>query len=197
MRERFEAGQFAHVPLLIGRNDDEAGFFPPAFSAQMRTLLGEHWDGARALLAPADKENDAVAARLLAGDVFAGVGTRAIARATAKAGVPTYAYRFAYVPTAARQNALGAVHTADLPYVFGTLPADATQDARRVSRAIGDLWFSFASTGQAQARGVPQWPAYSEGESLLLISNEGYTTGPDPTSARLDFLDRRWPAHIN
>jgi para-nitrobenzyl esterase len=197
MRDAFEAGRARHVDLLIGRNGDEAGFFPAPFHARMPALCGVDWPRMRALADPQGRWDDAWVARRLAGDLFAGIGTRAIAGAASAAGANVYQYLFDYVLPARRRPGEGAVHTADLPYVFGTLPAGSSLDAIDTARRIGDLWVSFAKTGVPVAAGLPSWPRHDGRGLLMRIDADGFSVGTDPAEARLRALDRPRTWHVN
>ena len=76
---------------------------------------------------------------------------------------PTYLYEFAWRPP----TGLGAVHTAELPFVFGTLRfvgipggAEALRADRpamtRLSEQMVQAWTTFARTGSPG----PDWPPY-------------------------------------
>ncbi|RAW08230.1 carboxylesterase [Halomonas elongata] len=183
--EAFAQGRVAPVPLLIGGTDHEAGFFPPGFSLRVIDAMGPaRWRQAQAFLDP--EQSDYARAARLATDLFVTLGTRRVARAHAANGHATYRYEFAYVPPGARGDALGAVHTDDIPYVFGNaLPAGAGATAEALRRR----WVAFARSGQPTADGQRPWPAYwPDDETLLHVTDDGERLGPEPGRARLDFL---------
>lgn len=197
MRAAFAQGAFQRVDLLIGRNSDEAGFFPQGFYQSTPMRFGDAWPDARKLIDPQGRHEEMWAARLLAGDLFAGIGTRGIARAAAEHGASVYQYLFDYVPANRRAQDTGAVHTADLPYVFGTLPAGSDPEQTDVARRIGDLWVGFAKTGIPAASDVPAWPRYDGRGLLMRIGADGFRVGGDPAEARLRVLDRARGWHVN
>ena len=197
MRDAFLHGTFQRVDLLIGRNSDEAGFFPQGFYQHLPLRFGDDWAGARNLIDPQGRHDDMWAARLLAGDLFAGTGTRGIAAAAAGHGASVYQYLFDYVPAGRRAHGSGAVHTADLPYVFDTLPAGSDREQSVIARRIGDLWVGFAKTGVPVADGVPTWPRYDKRRLLMRVGADGFTVGSDPAEARLRVLDRPREWHVN
>ncbi len=55
---------------------------------------------------------------------------------------------------------LGAHHAAEIPYVFGTagdlLPSTEIDD--RLAETIRSYWVQFATTGDPNADGIPDWP---------------------------------------
>ncbi|MCQ4158422.1 carboxylesterase family protein [Roseomonas sp. GC11] len=191
-RDAFEAGQAAPVPLLTGSNDAEAGFFPPPFWRGLPAELGaERWAKLRPLCFGHGAASEDACAGQLASERFAGVNNRRLMRgaaAHAPATAPVYAYRFAWVPPAARGTVPGAIHTAEIPYVFGHVAADPAADAasRALSRDLSARWVAFARSGQPG----PGWPAFRPGgeEHLLLITPEGTAPGANPAAALLDGL---------
>jgi para-nitrobenzyl esterase len=111
-----------------------------------------------------------------------------------KQGYNGYACIFDQVPTIWRNEGCVSVHSMELPYVFGDWdnstgwwtsvymlaqqvgaktanPNLGTID-RNVSEAMMGLWASFAKTGKPRARGIPDWPEYSQNtDQYLYISN--------------------------
>jgi para-nitrobenzyl esterase len=184
----FEAGCQLHMPLLIGRNDYEAGFFPAAFSEQVPQQLGDRWVSIRELTYGYAGRSPELAAQQVAGLRFAGLNTRIIALA-ASASDPVYFYRYAHVDESQVGSVAGAIHTAELPYVFGTLPDSASAQDRHISALLMDAWVSFAK-GDAPLTGAGgAWPRYREdSRELALIGQSQIITGEDPDTQLLDHL---------
>jgi carboxylesterase type B len=86
---------------------------------------------------------------------------------------PTYASLFAWEsPT----PGLGACHTIDLAFIFGTFGIDGMNefsgsgaDGDSLSRGIQDAICSFMRTGKPTAGGLPEWPEYREPERTTMI----------------------------
>lgn len=197
MLESYALGLHSKIDLLIGRNSDEAGFFPTSFYERLPSLFGSEWSAARKLVDPSNQHGEAWAARQLAGDIFVGVGTRNVAEAVSASGGTVYQYLFDNVPALSRARGEGAIHTAELPFVFGTLPVGSTPQEAEISRRMGDLWTSFAKSGVPSAPGVPTWPRYDAQRHLLIIGDGGFEAGKDPAEERLNLLDRPRAWHIN
>jgi para-nitrobenzyl esterase len=197
MLESYALGLHSKMDMLIGRNSDEAGFFPTSFYERLPSLLGSEWPAALELVDPSNQHGEAWAARQLAGDIFVGLGTRRVAGAVSKSGGTVYQYLFDNVPAQNRARGEGAIHTAELPFVFGTLPEGDKPREAEVSRRMGDLWTSFAKTGVPSAPGVPTWPHYDAQRQLLIIGDDRFEAGKDPTEERLDLLDKPRAWHIN
>jgi para-nitrobenzyl esterase len=84
------------------------------------------------------------------------------------AGNPAWEYQFDRAP--AGREALGAVHGAEVPYVFGTLNSAPEAD-RRISEAMQEYWTNFAKTGN------PGWPAFRElARPFIEFTGEGAVT---------------------
>lgn len=184
----FDTGHQLPIPLLIGRNDYEAGFFPPAFSQQVPDRLGDRWSSIRPLTFGYASQNPELAAQQVAGLIFAGVNTRQIALGASKSS-PVYLYRYAHVDESKVGKVAGAIHTAELPYLFGTLPKSATAQDKHLSERLMDAWVSFAN-GDASIEGLGvDWPQYTRDKpELVLIEQSRITTGQDPDTQLLDHL---------
>ena len=83
---------------------------------------------------------------------------RMLARLTAAAGQPTYAYRFSYVASSLRGTTKGALHATEIPFVFATVRAKyrARHDGRRTKRSrrpANAYWAAFAKTGDPNGAG--------------------------------------------
>ena len=86
----------------------------------------------------------------------------------AAAGNPAYQYEFARVSPG--REAYGAIHAAELPYVFGNLdrplvipglpPQIATAVDTQVSAAMQQYWTNFAKTGDPNGGQMPLWPKF-------------------------------------
>lgn len=184
-----ETGAAPPMPLLAGSNADEGSIFlprlrvdsPSAYRAFLRRVFADRAPAVEALVpaaTPADIR-DALN-RVLTLFSFA-APARALARASARLGKPSYLYHFTRrshgTPGA---GWLGAFHSAEIPYVFGTLGARAAADPTDValSRAMGDAWVRFARTGDpgGTSRDEPHggsptafpWPPHdAEGDESL------------------------------
>ena len=144
----WQSGSAIDVPMLVGMNADEATAFtsvdrlsaPPAncggAGAELQargvdSRASARWCGVRAVL-----------------DWWCGRPKKRLS--------PTYAYLFARVPPGPEAQRWGAFHSAELPYVFGTLSRSSdrpyTVVDRRISRRMTAAWARFV-------RGEAPWPA--------------------------------------
>jgi para-nitrobenzyl esterase len=200
MTESFRKGAFTRVPMLIGTNSFEAGFFGPAWYETVPQKMGDLWERARTLTDGYGTGNDELRAAQIGTDRFATMNTRTIARAAAQHQVPVFRYYFCHVSASQRGTLPGAIHTAEIPYVFGTLSGD-TQDNPEdlsVSRQIQSRWIAFARNSSPSPPGALTWPEYSpEGKTILCIAHSGEQLISEPRPALLDLLEQHGSFQMN
>jgi para-nitrobenzyl esterase len=98
----------------------------------------------------------------------------AMATLTNAAGQRVFVYRFDRSIPGKGQAELGAFHGLEVPYVFGTMRDPAwqwlpfTQDDAALSNLIQTYWTNFAKSGNPNAQGLPDWPAWSDGKKEFL-----------------------------
>ncbi len=129
-------------------------------------------------------------------DTFFG-SQRWLARQHAKAGLPTYLYRFDYVYETEYGAVPGARHGAETAYVFKTLdtraPAEATEQDVDMSDLISAYWVSFAKTGDPNGGGRAQWPLHTESSDILLdFGQKGVTPRIEFENQRMKFMEDRY-----
>lgn len=188
--EAFRTKAEAPVPLLIGANDDELGKIPAMFlrrmTAGMLASFGLQDCGLESIY-----EGQKSRPEDLTDDLSFVEPARFVAREHAAAGAPVWLYRFAYVPADKRKDGKGARHTAEIPYVFGTLDqasGDVAPQDRQMSEAVQDAWIAFARTGDPNAPGLAHWPRYAPDGKIMLFGNDGPAAVSDPLEARLDHI---------
>lgn len=188
----FEKGQQNDVPVLIGSNADEGTAFMPAkiTLAGMQATAKQRF-GARAeefskvYPATSDEEAWTASAHLMRDQTF-GLQMRTWARMQSKTGKsPAYLYYFSHVPPSAGHY--GAYHASEIAYVFGT--GRNWEDAdRKLSEVMSSYWVNFATTGNPNAKGLPEWRKYDENKDLALGLGDEIQPLPVPNKAGLDFL---------
>jgi len=152
--EVFATGHQHRVPLLAGNNARERTpprTTPEDLSRAMEAMYGPLAPRAVALYTTPDPLYGDTAAQWVVDTMYRCPVVAELSWHTA-AGNPAWEYQFDRAP--AGREALGAVHGAEVPYVFGTLNSPAEAD-RRISDAIQEYWTRFAKTGN------PGWPAFS------------------------------------
>lgn len=184
------AGSARGIPLVVGTNLEEMKlyrFLDPAIesldeaavAARCAALFpGEDPDGRPRGAGVAETYRAARAAR---GDdasppeVWLAISTDHVFRAPAlalaerhAAHTPqTWVYRFDW-KGAVPGKPQGAIHTIELPFVFGTLDSSETgaiagpsPAARALAERVQEAWLAFARTGRPAADGLPEWPPYA------------------------------------
>jgi para-nitrobenzyl esterase len=201
----FESGRFVRAPLIIGTNTDEATLFastlPIKTSGAWRDHLAKRHPGVESAMvatyaAPTDTDVHAAAVHWVNDWYFHGTA-RAVARAVSARGVPVFLYGFSRVPPAQPARAgVGAFHSAEMEYVFGTLsppwgkPEQFEDVDRALSRAMSGAWLQFARTGNPNASGLPIWPRYQRSSDQHLDFGSEIRSGSGLHAQSLDVFDR-------
>lgn len=165
----YQAGEEAHVPLLVGWNSQE-GNYPSIlgndqptkenFEKAVQKLYG---DKAAEVLKVYAVNSDAEVEQAgtdLASDRFIGFSTWRWSDEQTKTGKkPVYRYYY----THPRPGAKGAVHSAEIEYAMGNLSSNKvyawTTDDYTVSRTMQQYFANFIKTGNPNGAGLPKWPA--------------------------------------
>jgi len=202
MSQSFKKGEFHKIPLLIGSNNYEAGFFPPEFSSRVPAKLGqENWTKASQLTDGYGTGKLTLKAAQIATDLFATVGTKLVAEASAKFGKPTFRYYFSYVSPTKRKSLVGAVHGAEIDYIFQTTlgHSNAPVEDMRIANELQSRWIEFAKSGIPNLEGHIQWPLYqaSNDTRLLHITNKGSLSEGEIAKERISFLQTLTSVQIN
>lgn len=90
------------------------------------------------------------------------------------------------------QRTLGAYHSGELAYVFDNLDVVGIgwdDDDHALSETIADYWVNFASTGNPNAAGLPNWPAYDPATDVVQILDADVRSAVHPRKDKLDMLE--------
>ena len=113
-------------------------------------------------------------------DIGAACPTGAEAALTTSAGHHAFVYRFDRSVPGKGETQLGAFHSLEIPYVFGTfqdrmlnwLPFSATD--QKLGDIIQTYWTNFAKFGDPNGPGLPQWsPWNTSQEPYMTFSQDG------------------------
>jgi para-nitrobenzyl esterase len=73
----------------------------------------------------------------------------------------------------------GAVHSADLPYVFGFYPKTGNIAGPfgavdfKIADWVETYWANFARSGDPNGASVPNWPEFSKSQNYISITQDG------------------------
>jgi para-nitrobenzyl esterase len=196
----YAAGRFNDTPILVGYNSDEGLSFsrertPADYIAGVKKRYGPFADR---LLEAYPKASDSVpkTARDLARDAAFGWHTWSWARLqSAKGKSKAYYYYFDQHPAYAEgspEAGRGSPHGAEIPYVFehlDKLRRPATAEDQAISDAMATYWTNFAKHGDPNGQGVPEWPAFSDKNPVVMYFAGAPKTGPVPSEKSLKVLD--------
>ncbi len=183
--EVFAAGEEAPIPFLLGNNTTE--FAIPASADQIRKNIGEIYGE----LAPQALQVYGLAgggsgtmdplygttAGQWSADLIFRCPATAVAAWHSAAHYATYEYQFERAIPG--QEASGAVHSADLPYVWGYFPkrgniAGVFGDTdRKLADLMENYWTTFAKAGNPNRDGLPSWPEYDGSQAYVAFTEDG------------------------
>jgi para-nitrobenzyl esterase len=184
--EVFAAGNETPIPLLLGTTSREFGISMPldALRADIAKTDGDLAPQALALYGIAgndpgtpDPLYGAPAAQWTADQLFhCPITTEALWHSAAHN--PTFEYELDRpIPG---QEAQGAIHSGDLPYVFGYYPKTSNIGGNfgavdfHLADQIETYWTNFARTGNPNSAGLPNWPALDAAhQSFLRFTLDG------------------------
>lgn len=199
------AQQSRSIPMILGNTHDETRAFISPDSDRVKTLT---WDNLAERIVPElriDILPEWVVAQYRARfpdwsptDIFYDAttcgrswrGQVIEAEARAAAGAPAWVYQ---VDFAARVDPRRrAMHTIDIPLVFGTLGVEGSQtgsgaDARTASKAMQDSFVAFAKTGDPSHAGLPRWPKHDLANRSTMIFD---------TRSRIEDNPRAWQREL-
>jgi para-nitrobenzyl esterase len=184
----FEAGRMAHVPYMIGTNSYEVGLFLASVDS-VTAPANAGWARVEAAYDGYGTHDAKMVRQELANDLLMTEPARALARAAAAHGLPTYLYRFSYLRPSQRTGAIpGPLHFDEVYVVFNSMttsPPPSSDDKVPVE-AMETRWTSFARTGKP----APEWPAFTRGdEALEDFTNEGPVVRKDFRKGSLDVAE--------
>ena len=186
----FAAGEEAAIPLLFGTTAREFGaaiFRVPTAQDALRKTIADFYGGLapQALAAYGLAEGAEASSDPLYGSPADQWAADIVFRcpATAQGGWhnaaqhPTYEYEFAHASPG--QEAQGAVHSSDLPYVFGYFPrwgniaGKFTDTDIQLSDLMESYWTNFAKTGNPNSAGVPERPQFGVERTFIRFQQDG------------------------
>lgn len=200
-----QSGAAAPTPLLIGSNDNEIALWRPLYQAGVDTLV-EYLNYLELLDFDLNSTLDFPSAQLLAlypaatdgealpaferfrTDITFVCPVRRSIRARTATGVRAYLYDFARVPPLL--TSVGAVHAAEIAYVFNNVPSLGYVAAdRALATSAQSYWANFAKFGDPNAGTLVAWPEYALATDRHLELDAPITDSANLRKAACDFLD--------
>lgn len=160
----FAAGKEHSLPLLIGNNSRERTpqTTSEALTAAVAAMYGPlaqramdlyQFDGSQ----PPDPLYGGAPAQWVVDTMYR---CPVVAQLVWHAEAGNTAYEYQFDRAAPGREALGAVHAAEVPYVFGSLRANYADADRDISAAMQQYWTNFAKTGNPNGKGLTEWPKF-------------------------------------
>jgi para-nitrobenzyl esterase len=188
----FDEGHIAPVPLLIGSNSYEVGFFGDVGKG-LSQRLASVWRKVMDQFDGYGTHRTELVENQLATDMMLTVPTRTAARAASVRKPPTFLYYYSYVRPSQRGRVPGASHMDEVYALFGHMNLMPGNDGSQtellpIVAAMQERWARFVATGTPASKAQP-WPALNlefDHQQLLEFGNDGEVVRTNFASARLD-----------
>jgi para-nitrobenzyl esterase len=200
-RKVFQLGAVNAVPVIVGVNADEGRMFSaegsPVSSADYQSWVQEKF-GALApeilRVNPVTTASAAASARsAIIGDAMFVESTRLISRGNSQNQPRTFAYLFT---RRVGGGPLPATHSEELPFVFASLEQPSfikhpppTPADLQLSSAMMRAWTRFATSGDPNGPGLPQWPRYDRATDPYLEFGTLIRAGRAYRKAQVDAVE--------
>jgi len=196
----FAAGKQNDVGVITGWNDDDAfvGALKNAedFKKQAKEQYG---NDAEIFLKyyPASTDQEAAISQVKVNrDMLMAIQNYTWANTQSEKGkAKIYVYNFnRKVPATADFVKYGAFHTGEVVYAYDNLKFENRpwqQTDIDLAKLMSSYWVNFATTGNPNGKGLPEWPSYNTKENQSMQFDEKSEAKSLPTKDQLDFLIRR------
>jgi para-nitrobenzyl esterase len=198
----YQQGRYNDTPILIGTNSDEGALFgtPPSRHAYLLGVRARFGPFADRILEryPATPAAWRQSSMDLMRDAGFAWHTWVWARLQARAGgSKVYLYYFDHVPPRPAdspwRNAIGAVHSEEIMYVFQHLDQSPSLHWSAADRLLSDdmatYWTNFAKFGDPNGSGATRWPAFTASSPAVMHFTDAPRVGPVPNPKNLQVLD--------
>ena len=207
-RTAFQSGAVNAVPVIVGVNADEGRMFSdeggPFPAADYQSWIQAKF-GALApeilRVNPVTAYSSAASARsAIVGDAMFVESTRLILRGNSQKQPRTFAYVFT---RRVGGGPLPATHSEELPFVFASLEQPSfikhpspTQADMQLSSAMMGAWTRFATNGDPNGPGLPQWPRYDRATDSYLELGTPIRAGRAFRKASVDAIEPFYGRHV-
>jgi para-nitrobenzyl esterase len=145
---------------------------------------------------PVDSTAVPKTARDLSRDAAFGWHTWSWARLQSKTGKSKVFYYYfdqhPDYPAGSPRYGYGSPHGQEVSYVFKHLDASNPQTTKsdlEISDAMATYWTNFSKYGHPNGNGLPDWPAFSDKNPVVMYFSQTAHTGPVPDAKSLEVLD--------
>lgn len=202
IRGIFAKGKQNDVPVIVGSNANEMttltvpATIPKTMADYRNRMTPQYGEALREFdaLYPAQSDADVPTAYLSSlRDVSFTLPMRTWARMTATGKAKAYLYWFSHVPPNPQSKYLGAYHAGEIAYVFHNLNPQNTllQDAdHKLAETMMNYWINFATTGNPNGKGLPEWKAYEPKSEPYLDFGTPVQLRHHLLKEQLDFLEQ-------
>ncbi|MDA0349067.1 MAG: carboxylesterase family protein [Verrucomicrobia bacterium] len=200
----FSEGKQINVPMIIGTTKDEGNFFRNFVRYEDRAAFGEMLKnyygkaGVKILKQyPGEtKQEIKDAGSTFITDSWFVQPAREMLNGMTKLSSPAYQYQFSKGNS--MNPEIGAPHAIELRYVFNTLEnKEEDPDGQTLADAVTDYWVQFATTGNPNKKGLPEWPAYTSKNKAYIDLNTEITIGVDLKKEACDTIDAALIGHYS
>jgi para-nitrobenzyl esterase len=190
----YRLGQFNDTPILIGFNSDDV-IFPipenptPASFKRLYDGPARCQPQADAVIAAYPHATDAEAAlafrRLHLDGYYAWNNWNWALLHAQIARSKVFVYFF---DVRTPDSTGGAPHGAEVPYVFGDLPASSRAQDRGIATRMQGYWVNFAKTGDPNGPELPAWPAFAEETPNTMVFGDTTVVRSFPDLERIKLI---------